>query len=646
MICAPSVGSFHSSSSEILRSLEQDKMRESSRKRPLRAEDGLHSSSSASDLDQQQQHHQDDVDTLGDATIAWYGSNEATVVLGATPLCLLGRGRIRLISGTVSLHGFCLTDEFRDFESPIYASWLTIVAEEHGKKGGEVAKVAVESTRRVAGVLVPTFEIKLATEPHSRPTVIPRRWTESLDSILQEQLCRQLENEKASQRKRPTAFTRLLEKESSSEKLAAKEMEQAALGFKVVVVGAKNVGKSTCLRYAINRHLSMCSEVAVLDGDLGQPELSPPGMVTLTRLRQPIFSQPHLHLVTNEDNASAAAPRHEMAYWFGASTSQGDPEKYVSSLTKLVRYYHEKLLPQKPTLPLLINLDGWVKGLGMQILEAILLQIQPTHVIQILGDLNSKVFELSLPDEIHLHICHAYHVIPPEEQQRKTKMSTPTSDSESKETCALVDRQHDTGRVTSLSDIASLPTIPSSIPASALRTLRFVSYFLDDISIWDRIRFGQKELIVDINCVIAKRFASQKPYIVPFEAITVDFSSDEFRRDIRTPERILDSLNGSIVGLCCRTGKSDDEFDCCVGLGIVRSIDREQQLFYILTPVDQKVLPQVDTIVKGQLPLPMECYFRGSMEDSFLYQTIELKAHDIPGSEPMRSRNTLFRKGN
>jgi len=54
---------------------------------------------------------------------------------------------------------------------------------------------------------------------------------------------------------------------------------------KALMAGARGVGKSTCLRYALNRLLGRFKAVAVIDCDLGQPELTLSGMVFFILLR-------------------------------------------------------------------------------------------------------------------------------------------------------------------------------------------------------------------------------------------------------------------------------------------------------------------------------------------------------------------------
>lgn len=49
-----------------------------------------------------------------------------------------------------------------------------------------------------------------------------------------------------------------------------------------LVCGASNCGKSTFSRNLLNVLLTRCNKVAYLETDVGQPEFTPPGFVSLT----------------------------------------------------------------------------------------------------------------------------------------------------------------------------------------------------------------------------------------------------------------------------------------------------------------------------------------------------------------------------
>ncbi len=182
----------------------------------------------------------------------------------------------------------------------------------------------------------------------------------------------------------------------------------------MAICGAKGVGKSTFLRYATNRILSgNTPKVAILDADVGQPEMSQPGMVTLTLLSDPLLTPPHYRSMASSD----VYPRWErqFCYFFGSVTSKMDPHRYMQLLKRLIQHYEDDIDHNTSSVPLLINLDGWVKGLGFELLTTILTEIlNPSHVIQIVGTTKSKQFQLRevLNPEVsraRLHVIHSYN---------------------------------------------------------------------------------------------------------------------------------------------------------------------------------------------------------------------------------------------
>lgn len=483
-------------------------------------------------------------------TIVWTGTDASLTWRDSCPkMCLIGRATIRLVQGKVDLMGCTLNEDNKstllEVESPSWTSALTMTCFQEG------TRLAIASLRGQGQER--TF--RLVSPADARPTVLPLTWTHAVDAIL---------NDWSIRDGRPR-------------------------DAKLLICGAKGVGKSTCLRYAVNRLLAVTDSVMVLDCDAGQPECSPPGMLTLTKLDQPILSPPHLHM----------ADDHVGAYFFGHTTSKADPTMYLEMLTLLLQKYTDIVNQEHggdgTKLPLLINTDGWVKGLGMEILATLLHTLTPNHVIQILGDYRSKQFDLPLSPTTKLHLARAYNV----------------------------DSPVDLGTVL-------------SIPSPAYRSLRLCTYFLQTTSMWDHCDFGQFGIIDDDN-EIAHGLASAKPVVVSMDAVQVLWRGE--CAATLDQHLLWNALNGSVVGLCDdRTGGT------CRGLGIVRSIDHRKRLAFVLTPVPMKDLVTVDTLIGGGIPLGRECYFRGVHSEAFPFVTCDGVTAGI-GGDVMKSRNNLIRKG-
>lgn len=446
---------------------------------------------------------------------------------------------------------------------------------------------------------------------------------------------------------------------------------------RVLVCGAKGVGKSTYLRYITNRMLSTTyQQVAVLDLDSGQPELSPPGLLTLSILSKPIVADPPMHMNCtgsgriDNNKVSMAAENDDIvdhlvsSYFFGDITSKSDPDTYIHIANKLMNKYQELIASKEEysSLPLVVNTDGWVKGLGYEILSAVVGICKAAHIVQILGNTKAKSFDMTsfhTTDGDNTMSGTTVHTI-----QSFDDFSNPLLEDGSKR-CSL--------------DSQSVGTGTLLATASDHRSHRICAYFLKGCDNMSRLRSGiagddtsiqfhKEKGLVDPSNVIGLTLASMLPYAVPFHAVKLYPPSGLLdsltelgqmwgvRGDIASND-VLDSLSGAIVGLCYEQDASDSPsiVNCnagcgvpvlpCAGLGIIRSIDTIRRIFYVLTPVHPELLPRVTSFVGGNIGLPLECVYRGIYSDSFPYMSFGQAASNPGlGWEVMKSRNHSGRK--
>jgi hypothetical protein len=446
---------------------------------------------------------------------------------------------------------------------------------------------------------------------------------------------------------------------------------------RILICGAKGCGKSTMLRYATNRILSErimkgsgSTDVAVLDLDCGQPELSVPGLITLTIVSQPLLSDPPLHMVhgvdtiavdTDEKHKSKQSLHHEAAYFFGDITSKADPDKYVEMATLLMHKYNnlkkDRIKQGKEHLPLLINTDGWVKGFGYEILCAVIEASNPGNIIQMVGTTKTKSFDL--PSQSTIPSASNHRFIHTVQSFDETRLVMPEDDNRSRRS---MDSSYSTG--------------PLQATASDHRKHRFCAYFMggyDEMvkrrmqftSQPDGITFHREKGVVDPNNILGLTMASMLPYAIPFHSVALysppgyldgisEFQPSCGTRGDFASDDILDALNGSIVGLCCRedmfasaqTTQNNSRVPVlhCVGIGIIRSIDRDRKLFFVLTPVHPTTLFDVNVFVGGNISVPLELVFRGTNADSFPFLSEHSLATPSLGGDVMKSRNHSGRK--
>jgi polynucleotide 5'-hydroxyl-kinase GRC3/NOL9 len=227
--------------------------------------------------------------------------------------------------------------------------------------------------------------------------------------------------------------------------------------FVAVVEGPKRVGKSTLARTLINALLDRCvrvffalsilenlrfgfvhryEAVAYLDTDLGQPEFTPSGFLSLHVLRRPVFGPSFTHL---------AVPL--SSHYLGSPSPANDPSAYLAAAQALLETYAlevEYPLLDEPVsrsasrrrgrfarsdeaavrentalrtrirerVPLVVNTQGWVKGLGADLLAQLKSASHPTHVFSFSSPVSddSSAFVDSY-DSPAMPLHHPYHLL-------------------------------------------------------------------------------------------------------------------------------------------------------------------------------------------------------------------------------------------
>ena len=82
----------------------------------------------------------------------------------------------------------------------------------------------------------------------------------------------------------------------------------------------------------------------------------------------------------------------------------------------------------------------------------------------------------------------------------------------------------------------------------------------------------------------------------------------------------------------------------CVGLGIVRGIDMERGLLYVLTPVAPRVLRSVNVVLRGQVDLPVELLADTASAVAEPYLVSDAITTLGAGGSVMRSRSNIKRR--
>ncbi|CAM6093296.1 unnamed protein product [Calypogeia fissa] len=380
-------------------------------------------------------------------------------------------------------------------------------------------------------------------------TVIPDSWWGAAKSVLYQ------------------CAANTLPSQESGKPADKSNLEQNQRAQIVAVIGPKNAGKSTFARFLLNFLLNSHEAVGYLDTDVGQPEFTVPGCLSLHIVREPIFGSPVLHLRNPE-----------RSFFYGDVSPKGDPEMYSRSVGALFDYFQRKYGSGKlstqddkcrsSVVPLIINTHGWIKGIGYDVLVDILRHTSPTHVVQFTSQLENK----NLP---------------------AGKFWESSIDSD-KTTLLCIE---------SAAEGSDRPLVRVKTASDHLRDLRIMAYFRQCFS-RNPLPYPYREDKLFAQTAIG--LVCHPPYQVPISAVKIW----HLHSQVPTSESLY-SINGTLVGLGVgstaldKDNKSDGFHSSCVGLGIVRGVDTEKGLLYIITPLPSDILQEVDTLLQGRVEIPV-----------------------------------------
>lgn len=358
-----------------------------------------------------------------------------------------------------------------------------------------------------------------------------------------------------------------------------------------LVCGKKSVGKSTLMRYLVNVMLARHGKVVLLDLDLGQPELTAPGFVSISVLKKPLLGPSYA-------NVHLSKPYWQESHFLGAVSANTHLSEITNVATMLYSNYkfsenpkfylnhpldHESaietgsvgLRPPEPLgphvhAPMIINTHGWVEGQGLLQLEHMVRVFAPNNVVQISvpsGNLRPLFSPLQFRDQgVSVHSVHSaavhigYHTIRSTEKRLLQLTSA-------------------------LGDLRQI----YAVPWSALR-IHLLDCEVAPSQIMYVLNGAVVALVVD-NTKYENLSQNLAHSTLPEYQVLRD-KNNEKSQDINPmlPSFLLEAptyLNSRAVGI-----------------GIVSNIDMKNCRFYISTTLTPSEIAQVNTLVKGSIELP------------------------------------------
>eukprot|EP00163_Fabomonas_tropica_P002893 TRINITY_DN1234_c0_g1_i2.p1 TRINITY_DN1234_c0_g1~~TRINITY_DN1234_c0_g1_i2.p1 ORF type:complete len:621 (+),score=88.80 TRINITY_DN1234_c0_g1_i2:369-2231(+) len=375
---------------------------------------------------------------------------------------------------------------------------------------------------------------------------------------------------------------------SATERVVHDAARAGPVPLVTMVCGGKNSGKSTWVRYTVNRLLKVSPRVVLVDTDLGQPELGPPGYLSAYMVSRPLTPCTFI-------NQSFAEPMPGSCY-LGAVSAKNDPKSYQTVMESIL----SSVLPlctgtsQTSAIPIIINTHGWVQGVGRDLLLAIYRAARPSVVVEFYPRRH-----LDNPGDLANYF--AYQSIEDEDDQDKEDRVNIVVD-----TFANVLNRRTQGQ--------AVPPVSSLASAIDRRTLQTLSSLVR----FPLYRARSVQALIEEG---TRALACKRPYTVPISSLVAIIHVPDI-----SASQVLYALNGSIVDLVRIKREEGDSPSKGMGplsfadyvytrpsehrlqprsqsMALVRGIDTQAATLHII-PSHPQHLQHVNAVIIGSLETP------------------------------------------
>lgn len=395
----------------------------------------------------------------------------------------------------------------------------------------------------------------------------------------------------------------------------------------ILVCGKKNVGKSTLVRYLSNVLASKVGKVALMDLDLGQPELTAPGMISLNVLEGGLTG-PSFTSIYNPNKRLVEAQS------AGVVSAQEELDWITSvALQFFARFMHSSdpgfLTPLGAKIPLVVNTHGWVESTGYQTLVELVAQIRPNVLVQIVDDEDPLLFYDPAATVDHSNAAEPINSsqqqsqAPPTQTAAATKKGHPTNPDATLVTLTPVLHHTDYSTIRSTEKrILQLTSALScglhhniySLPWSAFRI--FIESDVSPSQAMVVLNASMVSLVVDKTSYFTIEQASSTHKRSDKASLQDDFHLDSAHHDFADSNAPRHSMPKDLGLPQFLLSRPLAVSSYCVGVALITSIDMTKRLFYLSTSVSSEDLRAVNTLVKGQIELPPTLLMQGAIPGS------------------------------
>lgn len=377
----------------------------------------------------------------------------------------------------------------------------------------------------------------------------------------------------------------------------------------LIAVGAKGTGKSTFLRYMLNKIITSdraVPRVKYLDLDPGQPEFGAPGQLSLT-----------YHTTASLFSAAAYSPSSTIlrSHWIGETSPKEDPEHYLACVDNLITTIHSH---RDQSEPILVNTPGWIKGTGLELLHAI--------ISRLFSKFETTVFTLGNV-EVPGHSLPAQPNNGNSTDQQQKQVQPATTSAVDLRTINLISYFH---RSHSSMSSAWQPRLTES--SLRVSFSHFKVFIMRESLAYHDVPYAINGTLIAILSVDSEYLSQFR--LLPHHSLT---QIDHEEQQSRTPATHDDELQHSKLSVL-ETTELDPHHSHSLGLGIVHGIDYLTQSIYLITPINLQSLPQGHELVlaTGSIELPSHLLINQQQQDK-RKQSLQCARNESLGLPPYMS---------
>lgn len=332
------------------------------------------------------------------------------------------------------------------------------------------------------------------------------------------------------------------------------------------------------------------------------------------------------------------------SHFIGAYSPKSSPDHYLDSIHALLEHYRFEVQYDTATfsstsdkisesIPLVVNTQGWVKGLGMDLLRSIEQMVGPTHVF---------AFEAA-----------------PIEDDADGRQNNPGWTRSPEHDTVQLPGEIAWGVSTNNEPVVYHTLMPA--PMSPLLT----RYTPADLRILSTMAYFHVSFTANPTWDFSSSLVAQRPWQIDANEVLKSIVLSGEGSDCILAEDVPLALNGSIVALVDSSADLDTGSALyaqgrsvpppaesnCLALALIRACNPTLEI-QLLTPLPASHLGQVNTIIKGELELP-NCAMLDGDEDGVAgvpWESVPFfEAGPVPrgavGMAKRRFRRNLQRKG-